>query len=299
MHTRKEPMMDVSRQPHLAVIGGTGVYDIESLVDVEEIDLQTPYGSPSDRILVGTLAGLRVAFLARHGHGHRLLPSEVPYRANIWALKYLGVSAVVSISACGSMKETYGPGSIVVPDQLFDFTRSRDSSFFGEGLVAHIGFAEPFCNRLRLELGRAVEEAAGTVHLGGTYLIIEGPRFSSKGESLIFRQWGVDIIGMTIAPEAQLAREAELCYAVMAHVTDYDCWHESESAVSVDLVMKTLEANAQLATRTIMNVARRLQSEPRLECACHEALRTALLTATDRVPSETKLRLYPIIAKYL
>lgn len=287
-------------RPELAVIGGTGVYQMETLTDIQEIHIHTPYGAPSDTIYVGTLEGLRVAFLARHGQGHRFLPHEVPYRANIWALKSLGVERIIAISACGSMKEQYAPGDIVIPDQLFDRTKGRAGTFFGDGLVAHIGFAEPFCPTLSAMLYQAAKEAGATVHKGGTYLIIEGPRFSSRGESLIYRQWGVDIIGMTAVPEAQLAREAEICYALMAHVTDYDCWHEAEEAVSVDLVVKTLRRNAELAKKIIMNLAKQLAAErPPRECECARALSAALLTPGSMVPTETKERLRPIIGKYM
>ena len=293
-------MQNIAERPQLAVIGGTGIYEFEFLTDIEEVDVQTPYGPTSDTILIGTLEGMRVAFLARHGKGHRLLPGEVPYQANIWALKSLGVGRIVAISACGSMKEKYAPGHIVIPDQLFDRTRGRSYTFFGNGLVAHIGFAHPFCPTLSSMLGDAVRAAGGTVHLGGTHITIEGPRFSSLGESLVFRQWGVDIIGMTTVPEAQLAREAEICYAVMAHVTDYDCWHEAEEAVSVDLVVKTLQHNAQLAKRAITRLIIALKNgEPSQECECPTALNNALLTPAELVPADTKRRLQPIIGKYM
>jgi len=293
-------MQKTAERPQLAVIGGTGVYEYESLTDIEKVDIRTPYGPTSDTILIGTLEGMRVAFLARHGKGHCLLPGEVPYQANIWALKALGVERVVAVSACGSMKEEYEPGHVVIPDQLFDRTRGRAGTFFGAGLVAHVSFAHPFCPTLRVKLGDAVRAAGGTVHMGGTYIAIEGPRFSSLGESLVFRQWGVDIIGMTVVPEAQLAREAEMCYGVMAHVTDYDCWHEAEEAVSVELVIKTLQGNARLAKKAIALVARGLDNaEATQECECSTALRNAILTPAELIPSETKRRLEPIIGKYV
>jgi len=284
----------------LAVIGGTGVYDMAALQDVEVVSLQTPYGPPSDDIHVGTLEGVRVAFLARHGKGHRLLPAEVPYRANIWALKSLGVERILSVSACGSMKEDYAPGDIVIPAQLVDRTQGRPGTFFGNGLVAHISFAEPFCPTLSKALYEAARNAGGRVHFGGAYLIIEGPRFSSRAESLIYRQWGVDIIGMTAIPEAQLAREAEMCYALMAHVTDYDCWHTTEEAVSVELVIKTLQRNALLARQTISLLMKELAAGRHAgSCECANALQQALLTPLDLVPEATKVMLQPIIAKYL
>lgn len=284
----------------LAVIGGTGVYDFSGLEGMEEYYPVTPFGRPSDVIRIGTLEGERVAFLARHARGHRLLPGEIPFRANIWALKSLGVERVVAISACGSMKEAYKPGDVVVPDQVFDRTRRREYSFFGEGLVAHISFADPFCPELSRWVGDAVEAAGGTVHRGGVYLIIEGPRFSSRGESLIFRQWGVDIIGMTIIPEAQLAREAEMCYAVMAHVTDYDCWHTAEEAVCVELVFERLARNAELAQKAVRELIRRLHHEQLARhCTCGEALRSALVTPLEQVPNATKEKLAPLLAKYI
>ena len=286
--------------PQLAIIGGTGVYDLRLLQDVEALDIATPYGPPSDRIYVGALHGLRIAFLARHGRGHRLLPHEIPYRANIWALKSLGVSQVVSISACGSMKEQYAPGDIVIPDQLFDRTHGRPATFFGDGFVAHVSFSEPFCKDLSQLLCQCVRAAGGKVHVGGTYLIIQGPRFSTRGESFTYRQWGMDIIGMTALPEAQLAREAEMCYSVMAHVTDYDCWHETEEAVSVELVTKTLERNGELARRAVVELAMaQAQRTTSRRCACRDALQGALLTPAHLIPDGTRERLAPIIGRYL
>ena len=281
----------------LAVIGGSGVYDMEALTDIEERYIPTPFGDPSDRIVIGTLAGKRIAFLPRHGRGHRLTPSEVPYRANIWALKSLGVERIVSISACGSMKEKYAPRHIVIPDQIYDNTKKRNYSFFGDGLVAHIGIAEPFCPHLRQLLYRAVQKAGGTVHDGGTFIVIEGPRFSTRGESNIYRSWGVDIIGMTAVPEAQLAREAEICYATMAHVTDYDVWHEEEEAVNVEMLIANLQANAALSKRAIMELLPLLDNER--PCDCGQALATAMITRRDLIPPEKIEQLGPIVAKYL
>ncbi|HFD40461.1 MAG TPA: S-methyl-5'-thioadenosine phosphorylase [Anaerolineae bacterium] len=281
----------------LAVIGGSGVYDMEALTDIEERYVPTPFGDPSDRIVIGTLAGKRIAFLPRHGRGHRLTPSEVPYRANIWALKSLGVERIVSISACGSMKEKYAPRHIVIPDQIYDNTKKRNYSFFGDGLVAHIGIAEPFCPHLRQLLYRAVQKAGGTVHDGGTFIVIEGPRFSTRGESNIYRSWGVDIIGMTAVPEAQLAREAEICYATMAHVTDYDVWHEEEEAVNVEMLIANLQANAALSKRAIMELLPLLDNER--PCDCGQALATAMITRRDLIPPEKIEQLGPIVAKYL
>ncbi len=280
----------------LAVIGGSGVYDMEALTGIEERNVATPFGDPSDTIVVGTLSGTRIAFLPRHGRGHRLTPTEVPYRANIWALKSLGVERIISISACGSMKEKYEPRHIVIPDQIYDNTKLRPLSFFGDGLVAHISFAEPFCPHLRPLLFEATQKAGGTVHMGGTFITIEGPRFSTRGESTIYRSWGVDIIGMTAVPEAQLAREAEICYATMAHVTDYDVWHEEEEAVNVEMLIANLMANAALSKRTIAELVPMLGDE-RL-CDCGQALSTAFITQRDVIPPQKIEQLGPVAAKY-
>ena len=280
----------------LAVIGGSGVYEIESLTDVEERRIATPFGDPSDTIVIGTLAGKRVAFLPRHGRGHRLTPSEVPYRANIWALKSLGVERIISVSACGSMKEKYEPRHIVIPDQLYDHTRSRTYSFFGDGLVAHLSFAEPFCPHLRQVLHQAVQKAGGTVHMDGTFITIEGPRFSTRGESRIYRSWGVDIIGMTAVPEAQLAREAEICYATMAHVTDYDVWHDEEEAVNVEMLIANLMANATLSKRTLLELVPMLDEER--PCECGQALASAMITQRSLIPASKVEQLGPIVARY-
>jgi 5'-methylthioadenosine phosphorylase len=281
----------------LAVIGGSGVYDMEALTDVEERHVSTPFGDPSDTIVIGTLSGKRIAFLPRHGRGHRLTPTEVPYRANIWALKSLGVEQIISISACGSMKEKYPPRHIVIPDQIYDNTKKRDYSFFGDGLVAHIGIADPFCPHLSQVLYEAVSQAGGTVHMGGTFIVIEGPRFSTRGESNIYRSWGIDIIGMTAVPEAQLAREAEICYATMAHVTDYDVWHEEEEAVNVEMLIANLMANAKLSKRTIAALMPMLGDER--PCTCGDTLSAAIITQRDLVPKTKIEQLGPIVAGHL
>jgi len=280
----------------LAVIGGSGIYDLEALTDVEELNLTSPFGDPSDSIVVGTLQGKRIAFLPRHGRGHRLSPSEVPYRANIWVLKSLGVERIISISACGSMRKRYRPRDIVVPEQIYDNTKKRAYSFFGEGLVAHVSFAEPFCPHLRGLLAEAVTASGARVHVGGTFLTIEGPRFSTRGESRVFRSWGVDIIGMTAVPEAQLAREAEICYATMAHITDYDVWHKEEEPVTVQMLIDNLTANAALSKRTIAALVPMLTDDR--PCECGSALAAAVITRRDLVPPETVERLRPILAKY-
>lgn len=280
-----------------AVIGGSGLYELPGLKDVVESAPETPYGKPSAPIVVGELEGRRVAFLARHGQGHHLMPGEVPYRANIYALKMLGVERIVSISACGSLREDLAPGHVVIPDQLYDNTRGRVSSFFGGGLVSHLSVPNPFCPNLSEQVTTAVEGAGGTVHRGGTFITIEGPRFSTKAESNLFRQWGMALIGMTTSPEAFLAREAEMCYAVMAHVTDYDVWHLSVAPVTVEAVVQTLGRNSQLAQEAIRRLARDLRTER--DCDCENALAGALITRRDAVPAGTIKKLQPIIKKYI
>ena len=289
----------LSTQPiRIGVIGGSGLYQMEGLSDVKERRITTPFGDPSDAVLIGTLEGVRVAFVARHGRGHRIMPTEVNYRANIYALKSLGVEHVISVSACGSLREHLHPGEIVIPDQLFDFTKKRAYTFFGNGLVAHIGVADPFCPRLSALLADAVEDAGGTVHRGGCFITIEGPRFSTKGESFTYRAWGMDIIGMTTSPEAFLAREAEMCYAVMAHITDYDVWHETEEPVNVEMLLTTLHANAALAQEAIRILVPRLAKAKR-DCECGSTLATALITQRDLIPEQAKRDLAPIVGKYL
>ena len=282
----------------IGVIGGSGLYQMEGLIDVEERHIATPFGDPSDAVVIGTLEGARVAFVARHGRGHRIRPTEVTDRANVFALTSLGVEQVIGISACGSLREHLHPGEIVIPDQVFDFTKNRVTSFFGEGLVAHVGVADPFCSRLSALVADAGEEAGGTVHRGGAFITIEGPRFSTKGESFTYRAWGMDIIGMTTSPEAFLAREAELCYAVMVHVTDYDVWHETEEPVSVEALLATLAANTALAQDALRGVVARLADAERA-CACDSTLATAFITQRDLIPAEIKEKLSPIVGKYL
>ncbi len=281
----------------LAILGGSGLYNMTGLADTTEHDLETPFGKPSAPIVIGTLEGKRVAFLARHGIGHHLTPTEVPYRANIYALKALGAERIVGINACGSLREDYAPGSIVIPDQIFDHTTSRARTFFGEGLVAHAGVADPFCAHLSGQLAAAVAATGATVHRGGAFIIIEGPRFSTKAESNAYRSWGMSLVGMTAAPEAFLAREAEMCYAVMAHVTDYDVWHVSEAPVTMDMVIKILNQNtaaAQQAVRTLVTAL----PEKRV-CACENAMSSALITHPSAIPPETKKKLGLLVGKYL
>lgn len=281
----------------MAVIGGSGLYQMSGLENTEEISVETPFGKPSAPITVGTLEGMRVAFLARHGIGHHITPTEVPYRANIYALKSLGVERVISISACGSLREEYAPGQIVIPDNIFDFTKDRARSFFGEGFVAHVSVAEPFCNDLSNQLEKAVRGTGATLHRGGTFITIEGPRFSTKAESQAYRAWGMSIIGMTAAPEAFLAREAELCYATMAHVTDYDVWHKSEAPVTVEMVIQTLNKNTRTAQEAIRNLVRDFKTER--DCACGQALATALITDPKVIPAKTRKKLSLLTGKYL
>lgn len=281
----------------LAIIGGSGLYQMSGLEDTREVYPETPFGRPSAPIVIGTLEGVRVGFLARHGIGHHLMPTEVPYRANIYALKGLGAERVVSISACGSLREEYAPGEIVIPDQLFDFTRRRVSSFFGEGMVAHVSVADPFCPDLSEQLESAVRAVGGKVHRGGTMITIEGPRFSTRAESNVYRSWGMSLIGMTTSPEAFLAREAEMCYAVMAHVTDYDVWHVSEAPVTVEMVIQTLNRNTALAQEAVRYLAKHLR--PERQCACGQALATALITNPAVIPPKTRQNLDLLVGKYL
>ncbi len=270
----------VERTARLGVIGGSGLYTMPGLTQVEQIEVSTPFGAPSDAITIGVLDGIAVAFLPRHGRGHRFSPTAVPSRANIYALKSLGVERVISVSAVGSLREDFAPLDLVIPDQLFDRTKARPASFFEDGIVAHIGFAEPFCGDMSGRLADAME-AMGDIryHRGGTYICIEGPQFSTKVESQIYRQWGCDIIGMTALPEAKLAREAELCYATIACVTDYDVWHESEGPVTVEMVVSNLSRNVANAQRIIREVARTLPADrAAATCGCATALASAVMT---------------------
>ncbi len=288
----------MSVPPILGVIGGSGLYAMPGLTEVEERVIATPFGDPSDPIVIGTLAGQRVAFLARHGRGHRLTPTEVNYRANIWALKSLGLRQVVAVSACGSLREDYAPGHIAIPDQVYDRTTLRARSYFGEGLVGHVSVADPFCPHLSELAHAAVADTGATVHAGGTFVTIEGPRFSTRAESQAYRQLGFSLIGMTTSPEVFLAREAELCYACIAHVTDYDVWHTSAEPVTVEMVIRTLNANTDHAQQAIVNLVGRLAT-PQPECSCQHALKDALMTARDRIPAATRERVALLTSKYL
>jgi 5'-methylthioadenosine phosphorylase len=283
----------------LAVIGGSGLYNMAELTDVEERRVETPFGPPSDVITIGWLHGRPVAFLPRHGRGHMLTPTEVPYQANIFALKSLGVRYIISVSACGSLREDYAPGQIAIPDQLVDFTRGRRANtFFGNGLVVHVGAAHPFSPELSAVLARAVRAAGGVAHEGGSFITIEGPRFSTKGESELYRRWGMSLVGMTTSPEAFLAAEAEIAYAVMAHVTDYDVWHEAEGPVSVEMVIRVLHGNTRLAQAAIGQMVATMD-EWAGNFAAHSSLRDALLTDHSQIPAETRARLGPLIGRYL
>lgn len=280
-----------------AIIGGSGLYSMQGLSETSEHIPVTPFGKPSSPIVIGTLEGKRIAFLARHGIGHFINPTEVNYRANIYALKMLGASRIISISACGSLREDYRPGDIVIPDQIFDNTRERPRTFFSGGMVAHVGVADPFCPDLSQRVFDSVKICGASVHKGGSLITIEGPRFSTKAESNVFRAWGMSIIGMTASPEAFLAREAEMCYCTMAHVTDYDVWHVSAEPVTVDMVIQTLNKNTALAQESIKLLARTLDTP--FSCNCDEALSTALITNPAVIPADTRARLGLLISKYL
>lgn len=285
----------------IGVIGGSGLYQMEGMTDVEEVQVSTPFGAPSDAITVGRVEGVSMAFLPRHGRGHRLNPTEVPSRANMYALKSLGVEWVISVSAVGSMREDVAPLDLLIPDQLFDRTKSRVNSFFEGGLVVHCSFAEPFCPTLSGLLWEAGQELSDVkVHRGGTYLCIEGPLFSTKAESRIYRQWGVDVIGMTALPEAKLAREAELCYATIACATDYDVWHETAETVTVEMVIGNLMRNVTNAQRIIRSVAQRIPADrARNNCECPHALASAIITDRSRIPVEAREKYHLLAGKYL
>ena len=284
-------------QAKVGVIGGSGLYSIKGLTDIEEVDIDTPFGKPSDTITIGKLEGVGIAFLPRHGKGHRISPTEIPVRANIYALKSLGVEWVISVNAVGSFKSEIKPGDLIIPDQLIDRTRSRVSSFFGEGIVAHISFAEPFCPVLSQILYRAAQEIGANVHPKGTYVATEGPAFSTRAESRLYRSWGVDIIGMTALPEAKLAREAEICYAIIACVSDYDSWHKQNQPVTIDIVLNILHQSTDTAKKTIKLAVTRIPEKR--HCGCATALKTAIITDPKLIPTEQKKKLNLLIGKYL
>jgi 5'-methylthioadenosine phosphorylase len=284
-------------QPSIGIIGGSGLYQIEGLTNVEQVEVSTPFGEPSDVITLGTLHGARVAFLPRHGKGHRISPAEVPARANIYALKSLGIEQIISISAVGSLKEDIHPLDLVIPDQIIDRTTSRLNTFFGQGLVAHVGLAEPFCPELSRLLYETSRHAGASVQQGATCVVIEGPSFSTRAESFLYRSWGASVVGMTTMPEARLAREAEICYATLAFVTDYDCWHHSEESVTVEMVVANLQQSAELAKNIVKTVVGQVPRQR--NCACAMALKDAIITSPEQIPAYLKKDLALLIGKYL
>ena len=290
---REERTMD---EAAIGIIGGSGLYQIEEMTEVRETRMATPFGSPSDAVITGRLEGTRVAFLPRHGRGHRLNPSEVPYRANIYALKVLGVDRIISINAVGSLRQDIAPMDIVIPDQLIDRTKLRPSTFFERGVVAHVAFAEPFCAELRRVAQLAAESTGAKVHFGGTYVVMEGPQFSTRAESELYRSWNADIVGMTALPEAKLAREAEMCYAGVAFVTDYDCWHPEHESVTTEMILKALIGGVDAARRIVRSAVRDMPE--RRDCACIRSLANAIVTPSHLIPEETRRALEPIAGRY-
>lgn len=285
------------RTARVAVIGGSGFYDMEGLTDLEELHPSTPFGDPSDSIVMGSLEGTTVAFLPRHGKGHRILPTDVPARANIYALKSLGVEFIISVSAVGSLREDLEPLHLVVPDQIIDRTRARAGTFFGGGLVGHVALADPFCPVLSEIVYDSARQAGATLHRGGTLVVMEGPAFSTRAESRLYRSWGADVIGMTALPEAKLAREAEICYVTLASVTDYDSWYEAHAEVTAEMIISNLNRNVATCRRVVASAVRRLPEARR--CPCATALNDALVTPLQLVPEQTKQMLAPIIGRFL
>lgn len=281
----------------IGIIGGSGLYEMEGLTDVKEVKIKTPFGDPSDKFILGTLSGRRLAFLPRHGKGHRILPTEINFRANIYAMKKLGVERIISVSAVGSMREEIEPGHIMIPSQFYDHTKRRISTFFGDGIVAHVGMADPVCNGLAEQLYRSSISVGAKTHNGGIYLCMEGPQFSTRGESLIYRKWGVDVIGMTNVTEAKLAREAEICYATIALSTDYDCWHVSEEDVTVEAVIQIIKQNVNTAKKIMRDAVLNIPKER--DCHCKDALANTIMTDPKLIPPKTKKRLELIIGKYI
>ncbi len=288
----------VSRpQAEIAVIGGSGLYEIDGLTNVEQVDVDTPFGSPSDSIVLGELSGVRVAFLPRHGRGHRFNPTHIPARANIYALKTLGVERVISVSAVGSLKEEFAPLDLVIPSQLIDRTRLRDSTFFDEHIVVHVGIADPFCAAASQAIHRAAQAMDVNVHPGGTMVVMEGPAFSTRAESFMYRSWGADIIGMTALPEAKLAREAEMCYATLAWITDYDVWRANTEEVSVEAVIQNLLKNVATSKELLRLLVPAISGSR--DCSCGFSLKDAIITSPDKIPADLKNKLSPIIGKYI
>lgn len=284
-------------EAEIGIIGGSGLYEIEGLTNVEERGIHTPFGDPSDNFIIGRLNGRRVAFLARHSRGHRLSPSEINFRANIYAMKELGVNRIISVSAVGSMREEIRPGDIIVPDQFYDHTKRRISTFFGDGIVGHVSFAYPVCSELLTVLYQTGKRAGAVMHNGGTYLCIEGPQFSTRAESNIYRSWQVDIIGMTNVTEAKLAREAEICYSTLALATDYDCWHTTEEAVSVEAVIQILMKNVEISKKIIKESIANIPKDR--TCPCKDALKDAIMTKKELLSEEIKERLKPILGRHI
>lgn len=282
----------------IGIIGGSGFYQIEGLSDIKTIKIETPFGNPSDDLIIGNLDGNPVVFLPRHGVGHPLLPSDINVRANIYALKSLGVESLISVSAVGSLRQEIEPRHFVIPDQLYDHTKDRTSTFFGSGIVAHISLAHPFCSRLSTHLNTSAEEEGATVHNGGTYICIEGPAFSTQVESNVYRQLGFDIIGMTAAPEAKLAREAEICFTVLACATDYDCWHPEHDNVTTEMILDNLRSNVEISKQVVKNIVSKISGEER-SCGCSNALQFAIATQKDKIPIAKRHELKLFLDKYL
>ena len=289
--------MSTTQQATIAVIGGSGLYEMDGMIGVESVDVDTPFGKPSDSIMVGELDGVRVAFLPRHGRGHRFNPSQIPVRANIYALKTLGVGRIISVSAVGSLKEEFAPLDLVIPNQLIDRTRLRENTFFETDVVVHVAMAEPFCADTSHAVHQAAQALDINVHSGGTMVVMEGPAFSTKAESFMYRTWGADIIGMTALPEAKLAREAEICYATMAWITDYDCWHQSAESVTVDMVIANLRKNVETSKALLKQVIPVISGDR--TCSCESALRDSIITPKDQIPEDLKRKLAPVTGRYL
>ena len=288
---------ETTTRASIGVIGGSGLYEMDGLTEVESVNVDTPFGEPSDAVVLGDLDGVRVAFLPRHGRGHRFNPSQIPARANIYALKSLGVERIISVSAVGSLKEEFAPLDLVVPDQLIDRTRLRESTFFDTGMVVHVAMADPFCAHTSQAVHQAAQQLDITVHPGGTMVVMEGPAFSTRAESFMYRSWGADIIGMTALPEAKLAREAEICYATMAWITDYDCWHQGSESVTVEMVIANLQKNVATSKNLLRQLIPALDS--RRDCPCESALRDAIITPKEDIPEDLIRKLAPVTGRYL
>ena len=281
----------------IGIIGGSGLYELEGMKNVREERVSTPFGDPSDAYIVGELSGRKMVFLPRHGRGHRLLPGELNYRANIWGMKKLGVGRIIAVAACGSMREDIHPGHLVVPDQFIDLSKNRVTTFFGDGIVAHLVYADPVCSELSHVVYEAGVSVGAVMHMGGTYLNMEGPQFSTRAESRVYQSWGVSVIGMTNAPEAKLAREAEICYSTLALSTDYDCWHETEDDVTIETVLEVMRANIVKSKKVIAEAVKSIPKERK--CGCADALKNAIITDPNTIPAKTKKRLELIIGKYI